>query len=57
MAQQDFQHIAAALRPRLLKLCARFFDSPHWLDDLAHIFQVSKPFVDFLNDTIDDYDL
>ncbi|MBQ7743056.1 MAG: sigma-70 family RNA polymerase sigma factor [Bacteroidaceae bacterium] len=27
MAQQDFQHIAAALRPRLLKLCARFFDS------------------------------
>ncbi len=23
---QDFQHIAATLRPRLLKLCAQFFD-------------------------------
>lgn len=27
MEQQDFQHIAASLRPRLLKLCAQFFDS------------------------------
>lgn len=27
MVQQDFQHIAATLRPRLLKLCAQFFDS------------------------------
>ena len=27
MEQQDFQHIASSLRPRLLKLCAQFFDS------------------------------
>jgi len=27
MVQQDFQHIAASLRPRLLKLCTQFFDS------------------------------
>ncbi len=27
MVQQDFQHIAASLRPRLLKLCAQFFNS------------------------------
>ena len=27
MLQQNFQHIAATLRPRLLKLCAQFFDS------------------------------
>ena len=26
MEQQDFQYIAASLRPRLLKLCAQFFD-------------------------------
>ena len=49
------------LRPRIYscghQLGEDFFDSPHWLDDLAHIFQVSKPFVDFLTDTIDDYDL
>ena len=27
MEQQEFQHIAATLRPRLLKLCTHFFDS------------------------------
>ena len=27
MEQQDFQYLAASLRPRLLKLCAQFFDS------------------------------
>ena len=27
MEQQDFQHIVSSLRPRLLKLCAQFFDS------------------------------
>ena len=27
MEQQEFQHIAASLRPRLLKLCSQFFDS------------------------------
>ena len=26
MEQQDFQYIATSLRPRLLKLCAQFFD-------------------------------
>lgn len=27
MEQQEFQHIAASLRPRLLKLCTQFFNS------------------------------
>ena len=27
MVQQEFQHIATTLRPRLLKLCAQFFES------------------------------
>ena len=27
MEQKDFQHLAASLRPRLMKLCAQFFDS------------------------------
>ena len=56
---KDFAH-PEWLRPRVFS-CGRpldetFFSSPHWLDDLASIFQTSKPFIDFLNDTIDDYD-
>lgn len=27
MEQKDFQHLAVSLRPRLMKLCAQFFDS------------------------------
>ena len=57
---KDFPH-PEWLRPKVYscghQLSEDFFLSPHWLDDLAHIFQISKPFIDFLNDTIDDYDL
>lgn len=32
-----------------------YFDRSDWLDDIARKFEVSKPFIDFINDTIDDY--
>ena len=49
------------LQPRMYSSgCALpidFFQAPDWLDQVAHRFQAGKPFNDFLNDTIDDYDL
>lgn len=33
-----------------------FFDRPDWLQEVAHRFEVSKPYIDFINDTIDDYE-
>lgn len=32
-----------------------FFDRTDWLSEVARRFKVSKPYIDFLNDTIDDY--
>ena len=33
-----------------------FFDRKDWLDEVARRFEVCKPFIDFINDTIDDYE-
>lgn len=35
---------------------ASFFETDHWLDDMAAIFQVAKPMMDFVNAVIDDYE-
>lgn len=32
-----------------------FFTSPHWLEQSAEMFQVMKPFLDFVNATIDEF--
>ena len=32
-----------------------FFDDPAWMDRAVDEFRVMKPFLDFVNDTIDDY--
>ena len=32
-----------------------FFDCPDWLDAVVAEFKVMKPFLDFVNDTVDDY--
>ena len=49
------------LQPRMYSSgCALpidFFQAPDWLDQVAQRFKAGKPFIDFLNDTIDDYDL
>lgn len=48
------------IRPKVYSCFANidnsFFDSADWLDEVARRFEVSKPFIDFINDTIDDYD-
>ena len=41
MEQQEFQHIAAALRPRLLKLCTHFFDSQELAYEAEDAVQVT----------------
>lgn len=33
-----------------------FFDGDHWLDEMAKVFQVAKPMMDFVNAVIDDYE-
>jgi hypothetical protein len=33
-----------------------FFAGDSWLDQMADIFKVGKPMMDFLNDVIDDYE-
>ncbi len=32
-----------------------FFDRPGWMKDVTDAFAVMKPFLDFVNDTVDDY--
>lgn len=34
----------------------RFFEKENWLDEMAEIFQVGKPMMDFINNVIDDYE-
>lgn len=41
MEQQEFQHIAATLRPRLLKLCTHFFDSQELACEAEDAVQVT----------------
>lgn len=49
------------LRPRLYSwtkyLDESFFRQKDWIDHVAYLFSLSKPLMDFLNDTIDDYDV
>jgi hypothetical protein len=33
-----------------------FFDGDRWLDEMAKVFQVAKPMMDFVNAVIDDYE-
>ena len=33
-----------------------FFDGDGWLDEMAKVFQVAKPMMDFVNAVIDDYE-
>ena len=48
------------LQPRMYAsgcaLPVDFFQTPDWLDQLARRFESGKPFIDFLNDTINDYE-
>lgn len=32
-----------------------FFDSAQWMDEAVRQFEVAKPFMDFINDVVDDY--
>lgn len=32
-----------------------FFDRPDWMERAVEVFAVMKPFIDFVNDTVDDY--
>ncbi len=47
------------LRPKDYSVCHRlpdgFFLSPDWAERAAGIFRTMKPFLDFVNDTVDDY--
>lgn len=47
------------LRPKnysvLHQLSDDFFFQDDWIDQVAKYFQIMKPFLDFVNDTIDDY--
>lgn len=56
---KDFAH-PDYLRPKVYScfnmLDNHFFDRTDWLDEVAHRFEISKPFNDFINDTIDDYE-
>lgn len=49
------------LRPRIYSwgydLDESFFQKEDWLDTVSKCFSVSKPLMDFLDDTIDDYDV
>ena len=29
--------------------------SPNWADTVAQLFETGKPFLDFINETVDDY--
>lgn len=55
---KDFSH-PDYLRPKVYscfsQLDDEFFNRPDWLDEVARRFEVAKPYIDFLNDTIDDY--
>ena len=33
-----------------------FFSSDSWIDEMAEVFQVAKPMMDFVNNVIDDYE-
>jgi uncharacterized protein (TIGR02453 family) len=32
-----------------------FFEGNNWMDEIIRRFKLMKPFVDFINDTVDDY--
>ena len=32
-----------------------FFAQPDWMEHVMEMFGVMRPFVDFVNDTVDDY--
>ena len=48
------------LRPRLYSCACNlsddFIGTPGWLDEIARRCQIAKPYIDFINDTIDDYE-
>ena len=56
---RDYEHIQYL---KMKDFCAwkrvpvTFFETGHWLDDMAEIFQVAKPMMDFVNAVIDDYE-
>ncbi|MCH5178459.1 MAG: DUF2461 domain-containing protein [Prevotellaceae bacterium] len=56
----DFSH-PEYLRPRIYSCGCNFEDSfvgsEGWLDDIVRRCEIAKPFIDFLNDTIDDYEV
>jgi hypothetical protein len=33
-----------------------FFSSDTWINDMADVFQVGKPMIDFINAVVDDYE-
>ena len=47
------------IRPKDYSVCHKvnddFFDNSSWLDKATDVFRTMKPFLDFVNDTIDDY--
>lgn len=49
------------LRPRIYSWACgideKFLCRPDWIDRVAYLFSLSKPLMDFLDDTIDDYDV
>jgi len=55
---RDFAH-PEYLRPRdytlFVDLPDSFFNKASWIDDVAERFRLMKPFLDFVNETVDDY--
>lgn len=56
---RDYEHIQYL---RMKDFCCwktvspDFFTTDHWLDDMAAVFKVAKPMMDFINAVIDDYE-
>jgi hypothetical protein len=39
-----------------VKVPDNFFEGDGWIDEMARIFKVGKPMMDFMNNVIDDYE-